>query len=469
MNKEIIDDYASFLEKKAQRTTVYGIKDIPSLPKNMKPFQKALTSWALKRGRAALFEGTGLGKTIQQLAWARVVANYDQGSVLILTPLAVAQQTVKEAKKFGIHGVAYASDQTDIKTDIVVSNYERFEKFDIDKFIGIVLDESGIIKSHDGKTRARLTDACQNLRWRLCCTATPAPNDYSELGQHSEFLGILTAKEMLATFFVHDGSIRANDDSAGSDGWRLKRHAAKDFWRWLASWGAVVNHPRDLGFNDQEYDLPKLNIHEIIIPSDHFLLPASTLGERISARKITINERVSKAVEIITSEPDEPWLAWCNLNTEADMLENMIPNALQVAGRHMADIKVSRLLGFTNNDPLILVSKPTIAGHGMNWQHCARMIFVGLTDSFEQVYQAIRRCWRFGQTRQVDVYFIASELENAVIANLVRKEIAYTAMIDAMSIHMRKLVHTEVIDGKLRSHMVYRPRVSIDIPSWLYK
>jgi hypothetical protein len=465
--------YAKFLAAKAPTAPPSGFAVVPPLPAGLKPFQNAITGWALRRGRAAMFEGTGLGKTFQQLAWARAVCDKENSRTLILTPLAVAKQTVAEAVKWGISSVAYALDQKSASTDIVVTNYERFEKFDIKEFCGIVLDESGIIKSQDGATRTMLTEACINTPWKLCCTATPAPNDYAELGQHAEFLGVMTAKEMLSMFFVHDGAIRANDMTQGADGWRLKRHAKRDFWRWLASWSVMVRHPSDLGFDEPGYDLPPLNLHQITVAAEYkptggmlFPMAASTLGERIGVRKDTAEARVAAAVEIVSREPDEPWLIWCNLNSEADAIERLLPTSLQVAGRHDVEIKVSRLLGFKEGRPLILISKPSLAGHGMNWQHCSRMVFVGLTDSFEQVYQAVRRSWRFGQTRPVDVYFIASELDGAVVANLRRKELAFDVMLDAMSDHMRDLMREQVVGGRNAS-AAYNPTLKMKVPTWL--
>ena len=467
-----MSNYAEFIARKAMQAPLSGMDDAPPLSSHLKPFQAAITSWALRRGRAAIFAGTGLGKTLMQLEWSRVVAE-EFGNVLILSPLAVAEQTVAEARKFGIEGVAYAADQSSVRTDIVVTNYERFEKFDISRFAGIVLDESGIIKAVDGKTRQLLTDACHDIPWKLCCSATPAPNDYTELGQHSEFLGVMNSKEMLAMFFVHDGSIRAGDMTQTNDGWRMKRHAANDFWRWLASWSVMVRHPNDLGFDEPGYDLPPLSLTQVTVSADYeptagqlFPIHASTLAERIGVRRDTAAKRVEAAARIVLAEPKEPWLVWCNLNSEADMIEKALPDARQVAGRDMVDVKIKRLLGFKDGDPLMLVSKPSIAGHGMNYQHCARMVMVGLTDSFEQVYQAIRRCWRFGQKRPVEVYFIASELEGAVVSNLKRKEQAFELMLDAMSIHMRDLMRENVIGG--RSVTDYEePTKEMEVPSWL--
>lgn len=465
--------YVEFLEAKAKLDPPTGLKRVPKLPSTLKPFQKALTSWALRRGRAALFEGTGLGKTLQQLAWARAVANHTKGKILILTPLAVAEQTVAEAAKFGINSVSYARDMASVSSDIVVSNYERFEKFKIADFAGIVLDESGIIKSADGATRTLLTESCRSIPWKLCCTATPAPNDYAELGQHSEFLNVMSAKEMLSMFFVHDGSIRANDNTQGADGWRLKKHAETDFWRWLASWCAMVRHPVDLGFDDPDYDLPPINMHETIVSTEYkpiagqlFPFAASSLSERIAVRRDTAADRVLAATKIVMAEPDESWLIWCNLNSEADAIEAALPKSLQVAGRHPVDVKVSRLLGFKTGHPPILVSKPSLAGHGMNWQHCARMVFVGLTDSFEQIYQAVRRCWRFGQTRPVEVHFVVSELEGNVVANIRRKEMAFDAMLDKMSVHMMDLMKEQII-GNRRKQSPYLPTKKMELPKWM--
>jgi hypothetical protein len=469
-----MDDYLRFLAGKAPVAPASGMLVVPALPAYAKTWQALMTAWAAKRGRAAIFAGTGLGKTLMQLLWAQLVCDYTNGSVILLCPLAVAEQTVLEAAKFGIPNVGYAAEQSRVgDLRIVVTNYERFNKFDIANFIGIVLDESGIIKSQDGATRTMLTEACVNTPWKLCCTATPAPNDYTELGQHAEFLGVMTAKEMLSMFFVHDGSVRANDATQGVDGWRLKRHAQSDFWRWLASWSVMVRHPRDLGFDDSDYDLPPLELHQVTVPADYvptagmlFPMAAQTLGERIGVRKSTADARVRAAVDIVMREPDEPWMIWTNLNAEADQIEKMLPRALQVAGRHEIETKIARLLGFKSGEPLHLISKPSLAGHGLNYQHCARAVFVGLTDSFEQVYQAIRRNWRFGQSRPVHVYFVASELEGAVVANLKRKELAFDVMLDAMSDHMRDLMRENVIGGRNASDK-YNPQIVMELPEWI--
>jgi hypothetical protein len=402
--------------------------------------------------------------------WARAVSEHEKRPVLILTPLAVAEQTVDEARKFKIGGVFYRNDRAAIQRSdrIVVTNYERFHRFIIDDFAGIVLDESSIIKSQEGATRRLLTDACSQLQWKLCCSATPAPNDYIELGQHAEFLGAATAPEMLATYFVHEGSIRA----VGERPWRLKRHAERAFWRWLASWAVVIQHPRDLGFEELGYDLPPLRMHQVFVGkpirrSGGFLpYRASTLRDRIKLRKSTFVDRVDAVVHIVSEDRTHPWLIWCNLNSEADALELALSGSKQVAGAYSTELKVSRLRGFTKGAPRILVSKPTIAGHGLNWQHCSHMVFVGLTDSFEQVFQAIRRCWRFGQRSPVDCYFVAAEGEDNVVANLKRKEQAYLHMQAQMVEPMREFTKSALAQNSAVA-IGTSGLIALRRPSWL--
>ena len=464
-------DYAEFLARKSIRAAPSGFDPRLPWPELMKQFQRDCATWACRRGRSALFEGTGLGKTVQELAWAQQVADYTSGRVMIFTPLAVAEQTVREAVHFGIPDVAYAPDERSAKTQIVVTNYDRRDRFDISEFAGVVLDESGIIKDHDSKTRVELTEACRNVPYLLCGSATPAPNDWTELGQHAEFLGVLSAKEMLSMFFVHEGSVRANEDA---EEWRLKRHAETDFWRWVASWAIMIRHPRDIGYEEPGYDLPPLNLHQVTVRTTQapepfttlFQIQANTLRERLSARKNSVDERVAAAAQIVATAPDEPWLIWCNLNTEADAICKAIPGTVNVQGSDKVAYKIEKLLGFTQGDPLRLCSKPSIAGRGMNFQHCSKMVFIGLNDSFEQLFQALRRCWRFGQERPVDAYLIASELEGAVVANLHRKEERYEHMATAMAEHMKDLTAANVRGGR-QQQSVYEPKIDMEVPSWL--
>jgi hypothetical protein len=779
--------YHAFLERKTPIVEDWGLQTIPPLHRSLKPFQRDIVAWALRRGRAAIFAGTGLGKTLQQLCWAQEVHRHTQGPVLIFTPLAVAQQTVAEAAKFFIPGVAYAKDADDISTPITVTNYDRLDRFDPREFAGVVLDEcfaagtlidvvqrgnpsqkhienirvgdsivnasgidsvadvhrrevsygikvtagsasyiaspnhpfftqrgwtraqtlragdrllesaaavrlvrdgispgntvparaeilrqvllsemedehfgtqgegtrasgggkagcgpfgvaavgyaggigsdrahsqaqphvvasdareaiphiesdepqnfrawgqrawldeiaggldgcsvrqmgagiclvtgathtrvsdalqarlggpdtkagdrigwslapsaphagreensesdfarvdaieilelghpeldrlrdadgklyfydiraarhpsfsvsgrlvhnSSIIKSHDSKTRVALIDACAETPWRLSCTATPAPNDYIELGNHAEFLGVMREKEMLAMFFVHDGSVRAG----GGAEWRLKRHAERDFWQWLASWAVMIRSPADLGYDDPQYILPPLVKHPVTVPVEYkpqpygtlFPMEACTLSERIAAKRESIEARVIAAAAIVNAKPDRPWLIWCRLNDEADAMERAIPGAMQVTGSDERELKAARLLGFCSGQPRVLVSKASIAGHGMNWQHCADMVFVGIDDSFESLFQAIRRCWRFGQLRPVNVYLIASELEGAVVSNIEAKERDFERMCDEMAVHMRELTQRVVRGGRIATDS-YRAHEAMKVPEWM--
>ena len=462
--------YLTFLDQKVRMAPAVGFDPVDSLmPAAIKPFQRDIVTWACRRGRAAVFAGTGLGKTIQELTWAQQVTEHTGGRVLLFTPLAVAEQTVAEAAKFGIDGVAYAKDEASISTPIVVTNYDRRQHFDPTDFAGVVLDESGIIKDHDSRTRNDLTDACRDVPYLLCGSATPAPNDWTELGQHAEFLNVMSAKEMLAMFFVHDGAVRANAEEE----WRLKRHAAADFWRWVASWSVMIRHPRDLGYDEPGYDLPPLDMRQVTVkasmaPAGGMLFPmqANTMQERLAARRDSIAERVAEAARLVAEAPDQPWLIWCNLNAEADALVKAIPGAVNVQGSDAPELKSKRLLGFARGEPRIMVSKPSIAGRGMNWQHCSRMIFVGLNDSFEQLFQAVRRCWRFGQSKPVTAYLIASDMEGAVVANLRAKEAKYEAMAEAMVEHMRDMSTAAVRGGRI-SASTYSPTQTMEVPAWL--
>lgn len=467
--------YDDFIASKTSMPPSVGIADPGPLPSFLKPFQRDIVNWSLKRGRGAIFAWTGLGKTPMQLAYADAVSRHCDAPMLLLAPLAVAQQTIQEAtEKFGIPDISYAADRGSIKTRLTITNYDRMDKFDFDQFPGVVCDESSIIKSHESQTRGELIDACQNMHFILPCTATPAPNDYVELGNHAELLGIMTQKEMLAMFFVHDGSVRANTTGIPEKiKWRLKRHAKADFWRWMSSWAVLVRDPSDLGYDEPGYVLPPLRKHQVTVRSELkaqagmlFPMEARTMGERQSARRDTVNIRVKAAAEIVAREPDENWLIWCGLNAEGDALARTIPGLVQVTGTDTLADKTERLLGFARGNPKRLVSKPSIAGMGLNFQICSRMIFVGLNDSFEQLFQAIRRCWRFGQLRPVDVWLIASDLEGAVVANLESKEAEFNAMAAAMAEHTRNLVSQNVRGGRIAT-VIRATNQPMRIPEWL--
>jgi len=385
------------------------------------PFQADILKWALERDRCAIFADTGLGKALMQLEWASAIQPRHGGRTLILAPLAVARQTEREAKKFGIEGVAAVRHPADSDDPILVTNYERLHLFQDREWGALVLDESSMLKSVDSKTRDWLTTWAKPIRYRLCCTATPAPNDHTELGNHAEFLGVMTRQQMLGEFFVHD------EDQVAVQHWRLKGHAQRAFWQWVAGWAIAVRRPSDLGHDDDGYLLPPLKlIHEWLgdgrVDVDRlFPVEARTLDERREARLASTDDRVAACATAIALEPDEPWIIWCDYNRESEALAKAIPGAVEIRGSDTPERKEQALLDFSEGRLKILVTKPTIAGFGLNWQHCARVAFVGLSDSYEQWYQAVRRCWRFGQTRPVEVFVFASEGERVVIENVQRK------------------------------------------------
>lgn len=395
-------------------------------------FQRALVDKCLRRGRCALFASTGLGKTRMQLAWADEVARHTGGRVLILAPLAVAQQTEREAHSLGLaHTRACRTAEQMADAQIVITNYERLHHFEPADFAGVVLDESSCIKDFNAQTTGRLTEAFAHHRFRLCATATPAPNDFMELGTHAEFLGVCTRAQMLAEYFIHDGGDTAK--------WRLKGHGRKPFWRWVASWALGVVSPTDIGFaaDGERYRLPPLNILEHVVQSEQTAIASLTgelfasgplsLMQRREARRSSLDERVALVAELVNKTPG-PWVVWCDLNAESEALTASIDGALEIRGSDDAEDKEDALRAFATGEARVLVSKPSICGWGLNWQHCNQMAFVGLSDSFEGYYQAVRRCWRFGQTRPVGVHVVSSELEGAVVANIKRKGVAAEEM-----------------------------------------
>jgi len=458
-------DYDEFLASKLRAHQSCGIEDSAVDTRHLFDFQAALTKWAARKGRSAIFADTGLGKTRIQLAWADAVHRATGGDVLILAPLAVAQQTAAEGAEIGI-AVKHVRDGADVEPGISATNYDRLHRFDNLRFVAIVLDESSIIKHHDAKTLRVLMDAFSGTPYRLCCTATPAPNDWTELGTHAEFLGVCSRSEMLSEYFTHDGG--------ETQKWRLKGHARRDFWRWVASWGAVVRSPEDLGFDGSQYILPPLHIEQITVDSDAvpdpgelFARTAQTLSERRTARRASLRQRVAACADLANSI-DEPWVIWCELNAEADALTAAIPDAIEIRGTDDADDKERALDDFASGKIRVLVTKPKIAGFGLNWQHCRRIGFVGVSDSFEAYYQAVRRCWRFGQKREVYACLFASEEEGAVRANLERKEQDAERMAIAMTAETAQAVRDDVI-GQERTTNEYDPRAKIIIPSFLKK
>ena len=624
--------YAEYLARKLAIDPDTGIEEPGEMHSGLFGYQADIVRWALRRGRAAVFAGTGLGKTLMEIAWADRVARFTGKPVLILTPLAVAAQFVAEGARFGIP-VRRVGHQADVSNGVYVTNYDKLARFDLSAFGGLVLDESSILKAHDGKTRAALIEAAQSIPFRLAATATPAPNDYMELGNHAQFLGVMSYAEMLAMFFVHDGGDTAK--------WRLKGHAQSDFWQWMCSWSVMLTKPSDLGYGDTAHILPPLMTNQHTVAVEYrssmetgllFPVEARTMQERIGARRDSIAERVKCAFSLIigsyvaklaachgnqntpnggaldtnlthpnasdakakgerrkkmpnTCEPItsstpqnsnerqsnrpqstsdggrdmpqtlntatsandlqslsmqtsgdkaasvqntawrsqtmtpcspanhadvpsvaisqsaistlitamteaksegyfaaratqaleisrmtqsgliRPWCIWCNLNSEQDALAKLFgPLAFSVQGSMTDDQKEAAIDGWKALERPILISKPSIVGFGMNFQHCADTAFVGLNDSFEQVFQAVRRFWRFGQKSPVNVHFIAAETEGAVVANLQRKEAAANAMIESMVHHMADITST-AIKGVVRDKAGYEPRATA-LPSF---
>ena len=441
--------YEEFLASKRVICEPSGfIVDERGLNIHLKDFQHDIVKWACRRGKAALWAECGLGKTLMQLDWARLVCQHTGGKVLIFAPLAVAEQTVHEGEKFGIP-VTLARTQADCGPTISITNYEMLEHFDPSQFVGLVVDESGILKGWNRKTKQRLVEFASGMDYRLACTATPAPNDYMEFGSHSEFLGIMSRAEMLATFFTHDGGDTAK--------WRLKGHAQDKFWEWMAKWAVVMRKPSDLGYCDDGYLLLDLKMHQHTVAaewsSEHlFPVEAKSLTERRAARRDTLDDRVAECARIVNSVPNEQWLIWCNLNSEQDALQRIFGDrCVSIQGSDDYEDKISREAEWRAGKVPILISKPSIFGHGLNWQHCAYMAFVGLSDSFEQLYQALRRCWRFGQLRPVNAHIITSELEGAVVRNIERKERQYEEMGKRMVAHMKDLNAAAVHGGTVRT------------------
>lgn len=459
------ESYEQFVSRKLALIPPQGLAGPHDLPANMLPHQRDLTTWALKRGRAAIFADTGLGKSRMELAWADAVHRATGRDVLILAPLAVAAQTVEEGAKVGI-AVTHCRDGADVRAGINITNYDRLHRFDADRFGGVALDESSCIKHHTSKTFDALVEAFRACPFRLCATATPAPNDWTELGTHAEFLGICTRQEMLAEYFVHDGG--------ETQVWRLKGHARGEFWRWVSSWGAMVRKPSDLGHDDGPYNLPPLSVSEHIVASDGsalheagmlFPLEASSLSERRTARKASLSARVEACAAMVNADR-QPWIVWGDLNAETEALTAAIDGAVEIRGSDDAEVKEQRLADFAAGRIRVLVTKSSIAGWGLNFQHCARMAFAGVTDSFEAYYQAVRRCWRFGQTREVHVHLFSSQLEGAVLANLRRKEADALAMGEALSRETMAAVRAEVT-GTARTTNPYNADKRITAPAWL--
>lgn len=459
-----VASYGDFITTKTQQGADTGFPPV-WMPSEAFDFQQTVIDWSVRKGRAAIFADTGLGKTLMQLAWADNVVRKTNRPVLLLTPLAVAHQTVTEAAKFGVDTVRSGDGTMPTSAKVVVTNYERLHHFTPDTVAGVVCDESSILKSFDGERRTAITEFMRTVPYRLLCTATAAPNDYIELGTSSEALGYLGYTDMLGRFFKAD-----NDTSAaggermygGKVGFRFKGHAELAFWRWVTSWARALRKPSDVGGDDTRFVLPPLVQTEHVIkartpkPGALFNLPAVGLDEQREERRRTIGERCERVAELVNGT-GQPALTWCHLNAEGDLLAKLIPDAVQISGADSDDAKEEAFLGFVRGDIRVLVTKPSIGAWGLNFQHCAHVTMFP-SHSYEQTYQGIRRCWRFGQTRPVQVDMVTSEGERGVLDSLQRKAAAADTMFASL---VREMNHAQGVD-RTRFY-----NTQTKVPSWL--
>ena len=454
-------DYSDFLEGKISTAKPVGFEPTRPINPMAFPFQRDMIAWSLRRGRSAEFADCGLGKSLCELEWASHVLDYTNSTVLVLTPLAVAKQMSREAEKFRIDRVNVCRTADQAKSGMInVLNYERLGGLDPSMFGGIVLDESSILKAFEGSTRKQVTDFARRIPFRLAATATPAPNDLIELTNHSEFLDVLSGKEVIAQFFTQDGNTTQK--------YRLKKHAVTPFWRWLSSWSVAIRKPSDLGYDDTGFVLPELRIHETIVesgvPSGRlFASDVQSLQERRETRRASLSQRADATADLVNKRSYDPWILWCDLNAEADALRDRLPDAVEVRGSDPVELKEERFEAFASGEIGTLITKPSIAGFGLNWQHCNNMAFVGSSDSYEQQYQAIRRCYRFGQKRPVNVHFVYSDAEGTVVENVRRKERQASEMFDEIVKHMAGFS----IGQQRRNHVDYVPTVPMSLPAFM--
>ena len=463
--------YLEFLAGKAQNADRYGFT--PNwMPEFLFDFQRVLVDWAIQKGRGAIFADCGMGKTPMQLVWAQNVVRHTNRSVLIVTPLAVGSQTIREAERFGIEAIRSRDGTLPLWPTIVVTNYEQLHHFQAQDFAGAVCDESSILKNYDGQRRAIVQEFLRTLQYRLLCTATAAPNDYIELGTNSEALGELGHMDMLQRFFRNQ-----NQNSTDTKGhwrgfaaprayeqkqWRFKHHAEVPFWRWVSSWARALRRPSDFGFDDGQFILPPLTEREYVVESrtqrEGFLfdLPAVGLKEQREERRRTIHERCEKAAALVANT-GQPAVLWCHLNDEGDRLAELLPDAVQVSGSDSDEAKEERFLAFSSGQARLMIIKPRIGAWGLNWQHCAHLTIFP-SHSYEQYYQGVRRCWRFGQKRPVVVEMISTEGDRDVLKNLQRKAAAADRMFTQLVSHMNEAVQLER-DGNYP--------LAVETPQWL--
>lgn len=455
-------EYAEFLKTKEQKAINAGFEiDRDSITPMAFDFQKDIIQWATRKGRAAILTGCGTGKSLMSLEWSKAVVNHTGGRVLIFAPLCVVDQTMREAEKFNIGSITKCRSMDDVRDGINITNYEMMEHFSMSEFVGVCLDESSIIKSMTSKTQQYLTDLCRTVPYRLLCTATIAPNSYMEIGTSCEFLGIMSRNEMLATYFIHDGGKTSE--------WRLKKPGKNKFWEFFATWAIYFNNPSDLGYEIDGYDLPKLNIKTILTKSEvgeyeMFVRAAETLQERREARKESMEDRTDTAANLANGS-DDIWLCWVDYNDESDMLHRKCKDSIEVKGSDEPEYKADASINFANGNIHCLVSKASIFGFGSNFQSCHNMIFCGLSDSYERFYQAVRRCWRFGQKHDVNVYIILSEKEINILNNIEKKQAQMDEMQKEMTALMKEVTLSE-IHHTTRITETYYPETEMEIPKW---
>lgn len=464
-----LDAYKDLIARKAISFQPRGLSKIPPLNKAMFPYQEACTAFALETGCSGLFLATGLGKSLCSLDWGRVLVEHTNKPVLMLAPLAVSKQHEGEAAKFGIDATA-VRDPDEIKGSarIYVTNYERLAKFDGIDWGAVILDESSILKGFNGRTSRQLIETFAGMPYRLSATATPAPNDHMELGQQSEFLGCMRSMEMLSRWFI-------NDTSTASQVWRLKGHATESFWNWIASWARCATRPSDLGFDDSSHVLPDLIETRHIVDANLFegagvtkdgqsrlfRDPDMSATSIHTEKRLTARDRANTVSEIVSAEPDQSWIVWVDTDYDADAVMPLLPGAVEVRGSMKPDQKEDALVGFSRGDIRILVTKPSVAGFGLNWQHCRRMAFTGLSFSFESYHQAVRRCWRFGQTHPVHVHVVLASSEKAIIDAISRKKDGFEDMGDAMRAAMLRACN------KQTARLPYEPTSTLQLPKFL--
>ena len=458
--------YEEFLKQKMIVEDKSGFNvNTEDLNSNLFDWQIEVVSWSLRKGRSALFEECGLGKTIQQLEWAFQVVRKTNKDVLIVAPLAVSRQTQREGEKFGIE-THIARKQGDVKKGINITNYEMLEHFDPNKFVGVVLDESSILKSYMGKTKRKLVQAFRNTPYRLSCTATPAPNDHMEILNQAEFLGIMSSSEALAMWFIND------TQNMGT--YRLKKHAIKPFWEWVSTWAVSISKPSDIGdYSDEGFILPKLNEHIEIVDisvldktfEDGFIREINTNATAYHKEKRhTAEDRAKRTAEIVAIKPDEQWVVWCDTNYEADLLRKYIPQAVEVRGSDEVERKEESIMGFIDGDIRVLISKPTIFGYGLNLQNCSNTVFCGLSYSYEEYYQAIKRFHRFGQKKEVNSYIVIGSTEMNILETVDRKRELHNEMNENMYTSVKEIQGHKIKDTKFKLNL---DEINIELPKFI--